>query len=301
MKIFGVTYGFIGDLVIGLPILKCLEKKYPGSFKTFGIQKRFAFSAPLFLNQPLIDRVQILNDYTGFPTDKDATLKEYNIILRDPQEFQNRYYNNWWNQGLSTLEVTAINHGFDVREYLTSEERKPRLDRWFDVGFSPNDNVYVKGYKPKETTYSHIVLFPFTASHKHLQYLHSPSIEWWQKLVKELVGYGHTVYQLGLFRDGTIMDNFDTFSCLSHLDFMKQIQIALSSKLVIGTDNGIMWVMGAYNHPVIHLMTNWLPNHNRNLMCLEPYNDNGETIFEFGGCDNIKIQDVVDNVARRCI
>jgi hypothetical protein len=51
-KIWGVSYGLVGDLIMGLPVLTHLEYKFPGSYKMWVIEKKVGFMAPFFLNHP---------------------------------------------------------------------------------------------------------------------------------------------------------------------------------------------------------------------------------------------------------
>ena len=55
-RIWGFSFGVIGDLVMGLPMLNYFEKKYPGSYKYWVIEKKCADCAPIYFNHPLIDR-----------------------------------------------------------------------------------------------------------------------------------------------------------------------------------------------------------------------------------------------------
>jgi hypothetical protein len=64
----------------------------------------------------------------------------------------------------------------------------------------------------------------------------------------------------------------------------------------IGTDSGNMWVMGAYSHPAVHLMTNWMVGHRRNFEALVPMNRNGVSVFAEGGANNISRGLVLQNV-----
>lgn len=64
---------------------------------------------------------------------------------------------------------------------------------------------------------------------------------------------------------------------------IKSKKISLGSKLALGTDSGSMWVMAAYSHPSITLITNWYDNHNKNFKSLVPPNKNGDFIFKENG------------------
>ena len=65
-KIWGVSFSLIGDLIVGLPQLTYFEKKYPGSYKYWGIHKKMSHAAPLFYNHPLIDRIKITSSYLSY-------------------------------------------------------------------------------------------------------------------------------------------------------------------------------------------------------------------------------------------
>jgi ADP-heptose:LPS heptosyltransferase len=62
LKIWGVSYGPLGDLIMGLPILTYFEKKYPNSYKYYVIQKRSSICAPLYINHPLIDKIKVTDN-----------------------------------------------------------------------------------------------------------------------------------------------------------------------------------------------------------------------------------------------
>ena len=58
--------GLIGDTICSLPTLLYFEKKYPGSYKIWPIEKKVSFIAPLFLNHPLIDKIKISGGWGEF-------------------------------------------------------------------------------------------------------------------------------------------------------------------------------------------------------------------------------------------
>ena len=70
----------------------------------------------------------------------------------------------------------------------------------------------------------------------------------------------------------------------------------MATRLSIGTDSGSMWVLGAYDHPAIHLMTNCSENHIENFSAFEPINRHSLTLFEENGCDNINIENVISSL-----
>ena len=60
-KIWGISYGLIGDLIMALPSLTYYEKKYPNSYKIWVIEKKCSQCASLFLNHPLDRKSTRLN------------------------------------------------------------------------------------------------------------------------------------------------------------------------------------------------------------------------------------------------
>ena len=84
---------------------------------------------------------------------------------------------------------------------------------------------------------------------------------------------------------------------LTNLDFFSQIKISLGSKISLGTDSGSMWVLSAYSHPTITLLTNWYEDHNDNFTASLPINTNGDYIFKENGFKDL----TVDEVYEKCI
>jgi hypothetical protein len=58
-----------------------------------------------------------------------------------------------------------------------------------------------------------------------------------------------------------------------------------------------MWVLSAYSHPTITLLTNWYSNHNDNFTAALPINKNGDYIFKENGFKDLTI----DEVYEKCI
>ena len=145
----------------------------------------------------------------------------------------------------------------------------------------------------QEQYHNNIAIWPFAGSQGR-----SPSPKWWNVLIDGLIFKGYTVSHYGMPWD-PILSNLKGYKTFPNLSYFDQVKAALASRLVIGTDSGAQWVMGAYSHPAINLMTNWLPDHRTNLLALEPVNDNGQTFHAMGGCDNIPIRQVINNVIEK--
>lgn len=292
-KIWGMSYGIIGDLIMGLPMLTYFEKKHPNSYKYWVIQKRCSMCAPIYFNHPLIDRIKITDEWGSMGENDKKLINECQIKT---------IYENWkhsslyWYNTISCVEETALIAGIkDIKEVLTTEEMKPKLVRWFDVGFDNiNANTYSKDHDQDKSLFgNNIAIYPFaTAGDKTGR---SPSEEWWKITIKKLIGNGYTVFHYGRPTE-PILSNDKNYRSYTHLSYFKQLKAALASKAVIGTDSGAMWVIGAYAHPSINLMTNWLNKHNDNLLALAPINDNAVNLFEKGGCNNISQDKVVETI-----
>jgi ADP-heptose:LPS heptosyltransferase len=290
-KIFGMGYGVIGDLIMSLPLLNYFEKKHPGSYKYWVIEKKCSQSAPIYFNHPLIDRVKITDNWDSFGQQDKLLISNCDIVMSKGNGHKN---SEWYNEHSCIQETADARGNIKLEELLTEEEMKPKLYKWFDVGIPNARSTYSKEGRTLGREYhNNISIWPFAGSDGR-----SPSPKWWNLVIDRLIDEGYSVCHYGMPSDPKLSDKkgYYTYPQLSYFD---QVKAALASRITIGTDSGAMWVMGAYSHPSINLMTNWLPNHNRNFMALEPINDNGETFFAKGGCDNISTEEVVSSVKRR--
>ena len=287
LKIWGPLSGIIGDLIMGLPILSYYEKKYPNSYKYWVIQKKCSQCAPLYFNHPLIDRIKITDEWSEFGEHDKRLLAECDIATRPATTGWKHSSTDWYNK-VSCVQETAFVAGVpDLLDILDEEQLKPKLYKWFDVGEPVVTSTYSRERaQVRKNYYNNIAIWPFAGSPGR-----SPSPAWWNSLIDNLISNGYTVSHYGMPWD-PILSHKHGYEVYPHLSYFEQVKSALASRLVLGTDSGAMWVMGAYNHPAINLMTNWLPNHNQNLLALEPVNDNSRTFFEKGGCDNIDVKSV---------
>ena len=95
-------------------------------------------------------------------------------------------------------------------------------------------------------------------------------------MVSKLTNSSINVYHFGYLKP-KLSENKRYYHNLTNLDFFNQIKISLGTKLALGTDSGSMWVIAAYNHPMIILGSNWYDNHTDNLSYST--NKNGECVF----------------------
>lgn len=296
-KVWGTSYGVIGDLIMGLPILNYFEKKYPKSYKYWVIEKKCAISAPVFLNHPLIDRIKITDEWSGFGKVDKMLMESCDVVAKVPTAPHHDRY-DWYNVR-SCVEETAIMAGFpDIKDILTEEELKPMLSKWFDVGL-PNttSNTYSKTNKEKTNNYEkNIAIWPYATGGLPGR---SPSARWWFRLIKKLSEKGYTVSHYGRSKE-LPLSNLENYKRYTSLSFFDQIKASLASEIVLGPDTGPMWIMGAYSHPAINLMTNHMKDHDSNLLALAPINENAINLFSYYksgiGCDGINTDLVVENI-----
>ncbi len=286
LKIWGVSYGLVGDLIMGLPVLTYFEKKYPGSYKVWAIEKKVGQMGQFFLNHPLIDKIQITEEWSGFGIG-DYDLASTCIKQCNMGAWQHSPV-DWYNYRDCIEETARVAGVDDLLSVLGYEDLYPKLERWFNVGpEDPQYNTYSK-YAPHQAVNDNIVsIFPFATGNGNIA--RSPSVRWWNELVYHINGMGFKVWQFGSQSDhkidGTIYFNTKTF--------FEQVKIALSTYLTIGTDSGSMWVMGAYSQPAIHVITNWSQNHHTNFSALVPANRNGMIAFAEGGANAVHHDDVL--------
>lgn len=281
-KCWGVSYGVVGDLVMAIPILTYLEKKHPGSYKYWIIEKKVAFTAPLYLNHPLIDCIRITGEWGGFSKeDYDiANTCDFKCTMDNWKHDELDWY-NYRGQVEETARIAGI---YDLKEVLTVEEMYPKLTPWWG-----------KGEKKDKA----IAIWPFAG--RDAVALRSPSVKWWKELINKICyDLGCHTALFGLPNDPYISGVYDfLYEDYRELSYFEQVQKALQCKMSIGTDSGNMWVMGAYGHPAIHLMTNWLPGHTKNFSALTPVNNNSSVTFlGEGGINNISQEDVLSVIER---
>ena len=305
IKIWGTSFSLIGDLIMSLPQLNYFKKKYPDSYIYFVIHKKIAYSAPLFFNHPLIDKIHISEKWSEFGQNDYEIAKDCHVstavIDKNAKSILKRVPSNQWYNKRNCIYENALMSGInDLNKILTEDELYPKLYQWFDVGF---DSTQKKGgytFKKKESSENknlsdYISIWPFAAYGR--SETRSPSEKWWIDAVNQIIKKGHKVLHCGYFTEPNLSDDNNNYKKITELSFFDQIKISLATKLSIGTDSGSMWVLGAYNHPAIHLMTNWSENHKSNFSAFEPVNNHSITLFEQGGCDNIKIENMISSLS----
>lgn len=269
--------GMLGDTVSALPIATYFRKLYPTAHLIWPIGKKFAQGAPLYINQGIINEIFVLDgdEKPESKRDWDMVNSCGVIVNPTPDHPDNRYPNeftiyseSWRMAGLS----------MDEWNKLSPEEQRPKLYKW-----------WIEEPKLKKT----IALWPCAGYGRENK--RNPSEQWYRRLVSKLIiELGYKVLIFGHPNDFDLGD-------LEHnreLSFFDQIKKSLRCDLVIGTDSGSGLIIGAYEMNQITLLTDHWGNTN-NPYALAPNNVNNDNFFTSGGCDNIKIDEVVEKIKEK--
>lgn len=298
IKIWGTSYGLIGDLIAGLPMLTYFEKKYPKSYKYWVIQGKCAITAPLFLNHPLIDRIKITDEWSGFGEIDKKLMSECEFVARATSKHDRKDWYNYTSFIEETFKLAGI---YDMKEVLTEEEQIPKLYKWFKPGIDNSaQNTYSKTNEVDNTQFNKsVAIWPFGTGAGAGR---SPDPIWWNIFVDKLRIAGYNVNHYGRDSEPSLSE-LQNYHKRTGMSFFQQVKAALASDIVIGPDTGPMWVMGAYSHPAINLMTTYLPNHTENKLCLAPINTEAINLYipniNGRGCNSIDPDLVVDLITKR--
>jgi len=301
IKIWGTSFGLIGDLIMSLPQLTYFEKKYPGSYKYFGIHQKISQCAPLFFNHPLIDRIKITDKWHEFGEEDYKLASDCDVSTRKIDHKEKTVYNcksidGWFNE-MDCIEHTArCSNIFDMNEVLSEEERYPTLYKWFDSDFTniENNEGYSKERKKSNKIGNNsIAIWPFAAYGRVTG--RSPSSDWWKSTIQKLITEGFEIHHFGWVEEPKLSTD-SKYHYHTNLEFFEQIKGSLGCDFSIGTDSGSMWVLAAYSHPGIVLSGPWMPGHNTNWGAFLPPNKNGKYIYNLPHITTITYNQVIEKI-----
>ena len=308
IKIWGTAFSLIGDLIMSLPQLQYFKSKYKDIYVNFVIHKKISYCAPLFFNHPLIDKIHISGEWSTF-NEQDYLIASKCDVITTKIDHSNKTIldrvhpdrKDWYNIR-SCIQENALMSGIsDLDVELNKNQQIPYLIKWFDTGFEVEQKKGAYTYdkvQPTDLNYTlsnSISIWPFAGYGRSKN--RNPSEEWWFELIKKFTDNKINIYHFGYFKEPNLSNNKNFYHKLTNLDFFSQIKISLGSKVSLGTDSGSMWVLSAYSHPTITLLTNWYEGHNDNFTAALPININGDYIFKENGFNNLKI----DEVYEKCI
>ena len=261
---------------MGESSLRYFEKLYPNSYKTWHLLGKTSQATPIWINHPLIDRIKVSKYPESYDEEDVQIIKNSDIVINTRPQHKIQDWYNYFSCTDETIQMGGIN----LRHYyslLDEEERRPKLYRWFDVGlFNPESVGYCRNDVSNVKSNKNIAIQPFCGYGRGLN--RSPNVNFWSSLIEKLIDLDFDVHHYG-FVNEPVLSSHPKYKNFTHLTFFEQIKAALDSECFIGGDSGFSWVIGAYSHKSIYFVTNWLPNHNRNLLALAPVNINGVNIF----------------------
>jgi len=290
INIWGVRSGLIGDTIMALPISTYLKKKYPDSKLTWVIQKKCSQAAPIYINSKSIDNIYVTEGWEGL-SELDIKYRDgFDIVINEQPPIRDKFGFN----SMCCIEMVARMAGIDdINSELTSDELFPKLTKWW-IDPSSQHNPLNNGYSTvehfQEKSGLTIGIFPF--AHYGSMPNRSPTKEWWDVVCEKLDGYD--IRHFGWITEPRISNT----KMFTHLSYFEQIKLALECDIVIGTDTGSMWVLGAYSVPAIHIMTYHMDGHNDNPSALCPKNRNGVMLFNPTNCNLVKPNLVIEEVKK---
>ena len=305
IKIWGTSFSLIGDLVMSLPQLKYFKKKYQKTYINFVIHKKISYCAPLFYNHPDIDKIIISGKWSSFSSEDYKIASECDVVTtkldhKNQIILDRKHEDKFWYNQRSCIEETALMSGIsDLYKVLSDKEKIPQLTKWFDVGFEDEQKKAAYTYDKVDSKRNKILskslaIWPFAGYGRSKN--RNPSEEWWGRLVSKLASTSINVYHFGYFKEPELSENKKYYHNLTNYDFFNQIKISLGTKLALGTDSGSMWVLSAYNHPIIVLGTNWYDDHTKNLKATIPPIVEGECIFKENNFSDLSVDEVYKKI-----
>lgn len=243
----------IGDLVCSLPAARYIKIKFPNSYSVAVLDPRTKELAPLLINHPDIDRIYISQKEEGY-TDKE---KEWVGTFDFNLPLFGHYVPDEWGNTISPREANfRLRFQFEPNgsplysdgwNTLTEDEKKPRLEPWFN--FERFDKT--------------IVVAPFVGYNLSDDTTRSrcPSVEWWGKVVEMLINLGFTVVQVGMPKSPLICNESNRYNPKfidkRNLPLIDSVKIALGAELFIGACGGMSMIVNAYGQRSICPYTNW--------------------------------------------
>lgn len=285
VRCWGVRGSQIGDIIMSLPILNWLERRFPDCYKHWQIARKHVHAAPLFYNHPLIDKLVISDGDEGMGPNDHAIAStcqiRFNVMPQHPEPHV------VWPNVRTIWEETWVMAGLPLSEYhaLPVEQQRAKLVQWFKVEKQPKKTI---AYWPCAQYGQVQAWHPRSASHK-----------WAFELATRLQFQGYKVIQYGHPDDFKDCPHNGAVCAVDarEVSFMDQVKESLGCDLVIGTDSGAGLVIGAYESvPQISLLTNHYPGHNVNLKAFETNSPLNRSFVGVGSADNISIDEVISSV-----
>lgn len=223
-----------GDIVMGQVSASILKKKLPNSNFTLCINNNYQDIAPLFIDNPVIDKIHILNkDKDGFNENDKIWINEQNFDHVFNPMADHNHGDPWFLHRHQTLE-TALIHGLVNQEEIDNNKYSNQifLNKWFTV------NSNFTGF---------IALQAFAGSYD-LNNKKTLTVEKAQEIVDKINKLGYGVLQLGIESEPKLKNTIRIES-----NYFESVKNMLGCKLLISTDSGLIWTASGYQFPTIGL------------------------------------------------
>jgi ADP-heptose:LPS heptosyltransferase len=215
-------------------------------------------------------------------------VKKCNLYINPNPEHPNEK-NDWYNYYGCVEETFRMAFGEQLMHLyysLPQEQKLPKLEQWFFTDRS------------KKT----IAVWGFAGYGKGN--LRSPSLEWWNSVLKDIVKMGYTIFQFGSPNEPEFdLEKNQNYFRFNNKSFMDMVKISLGCDFVINTDSGSGWVFGAYGFPQISLIVNDITvNHHSNFLALAPTNwkHNEINLLSRTGADGIDKNEFLKAIGQLC-
>lgn len=269
-RFLGFNPNMYGDLYMMTVAARCLKRLVPDSHLTFVIAADFRECAPLFLDDPNIDRVHILDK----PRD-GFNQNDWNWI--NQQKFDHIFnpmadhdHSRPWFQFRHQALEAAHMHGIPYN----GDDSKIRMTKWF---------------KPTPGFENFIAFSPWPSFHEGTDNPKAIPIPMAQKIVDNLIKMGHNVLQIG----GPTEPKLENTIKLN-TDYFTSVRNVLGCRAMIMGDSGLNWLLSGYDFPVVGLYSEryfgkeYIKN-------IQPINPNGRYLVG-GSVSDIPIESVVTSL-----
>lgn len=285
IKIIGCNRcSLIGDCVVSLPFCHYLERYYPNSTKIAFLDLKCQQLAPLLLNAPNLDGIRISNEKDKINQIDEEYFKKFDMVF---EPFVPIIEENWYNKmGIveATFKMNWLRGAGRIKpeewNKLTDEEKKPRLNCWFNI---PKNNDYIALWSASGYNND-------TVNQKR-----NPSKQYLIGLVDRLIKEGYKVAQFGTTDHDLVSERILD---LRHYSLFDAIRFSLGCNASIQTDSGSAHILGGCGSNQILLTTYWRNGHYRNPDALIPVNYKNRAINLFceSGVDNIQYDKIIEGI-----
>ncbi len=274
----GIRPSLIGDSVAALVVASYLKRRFDNLDMHWMVASKCSQAAPLFINQPAIDRIWV-SPIEGYGPREMEIAKTADIVF-DPLP-QHPDGDGWPNiDGRTLYSETWVMAGLPLGEYegLANEDKVPTLYQWFKT----------------ERNSKSIAIWP-GARQGEVENRRNPPFEWWNQLAARLLKEGYKIVQCGHPNDmgGQLLTGAKDARAQS---FMDLVALSLGCDLIMGTDSGSMVTLAAYHSvPTLSILSPHWRGHTTNRLAFGPRGMRHTNLWAPSNLDH-SIEDVLDKV-----